>query len=71
MDWLNYHHLLYFWMAAREGGITKACRKLHLTQPTVSGQIRALERALKARLFERAGRTVTLTETGRIVYRYK
>lgn len=70
MDWLNYHHLLYFWMAAREGGITKACRKLHLTQPTVSGQIRALERALKARLFERAGRTVTLTETGRIVYRY-
>lgn len=70
VDWLNYHHLLYFWMAAREGGITKACRKLHLTQPTVSGQIRALERALKTRLLARAGRTVTLTETGRIVYRY-
>lgn len=70
MDWLNYHHLLYFWMAAREGGITKACRKLHLTQPTVSGQIRALERALKTRLFERSGRTVSLTESGRLVYRY-
>ena len=70
MDWLNYHHLLYFWMAAREGGITKACRKLHLTQPTVSGQIRALERALKTRLFERAGRTVRLTETGQVVFRY-
>jgi len=70
MDWLNYHHLLYFWMAAREGGITKACRKLHLTQPTVSGQIRALERALKTRLFERSGRSVRLTETGQVVFRY-
>ena len=70
MDWLNYHHLLYFWMAAREGGITKACRRLHLTQPTVSGQIQALERALKTKLFDRSGRAISLTETGRIVYRY-
>jgi LysR family transcriptional regulator, transcriptional activator of nhaA len=70
MDWINYHHLLYFWTAAREGSITKACRKLHLTQPTVSGQIKALERSLKAKLFDRAGRAITLTETGRVVYRY-
>jgi LysR family transcriptional activator of nhaA len=70
MDWLNYHHLLYFWTAAREGGITKACRKLHLSQPTVSGQIRALEKRLRAKLFERSGRSLVLTETGRIVYRY-
>lgn len=70
MHWLNYHHLLYFWMAAREGSITKACRVLHLTQPTVSGQIRELERALKARLFERSGRSLVLTDTGRLVYRY-
>ncbi|MFM8414923.1 MAG: transcriptional activator NhaR [Planctomycetota bacterium] len=70
MDWLNYHHLLYFWTAAREGSIAAACRRLHLTQPTVSGQIKALERALKARLFERSGRSITLTETGRLVYRY-
>ena len=70
MDWINYHHLLYFWTAAREGGITKACRKLHLSQPTVSGQIRALEKALRAKLFERSGRTVALTDTGRMVYRY-
>jgi LysR family transcriptional regulator, transcriptional activator of nhaA len=70
MDWINYHHLLYFWTAAREGSITKACRKLHLTQPTVSGQIKALERSLKAKLFDRAGRAITLTETGRLVYRY-
>ena len=66
MNWLNYHHLLYFWTAAREGSITKACRKLHLTQPTVSGQIRALEKSLKAELFERSGRSIALTDTGRI-----
>ena len=70
MNWLNYHHLLYFWTAAREGSITKACKQLHLTQPTVSGQIRALERSLKTRLFERSGRSITLTETGRMVFRY-
>ncbi len=70
MNWLNYHHLLYFWTAAREGSIAAACRRLHLTQPTVSGQIKALERALKARLFERRGRSIALTETGRLVYRY-
>lgn len=70
MDWLNYHHLLYFWTAAREGSIAAACRRLHLAQPTVSGQIKALERALKARLFERRGRSIALTETGRLVYRY-
>ena len=70
MNWLNYHHLLYFWTAAREGSITKACRKLHLTQPTVSGQIRALEKSLKAELFERSGRSIALTDTGRVVFRY-
>lgn len=70
MNWLNYHHLLYFWTAAREGSIAAACRALHLTQPTVSGQIKALERALKARLFERRGRSIALTETGQLVYRY-
>jgi len=70
MDWLNYHHLLYFWTAAREGSITKACRRLHLTQPTVSAQIRALEKSLKAALFDRSGKTLALTDTGRMVYRY-
>jgi LysR family transcriptional activator of nhaA len=70
MNWLNYHHLLYFWTAAREGSITKACKQLHLTQPTVSGQIRELEKSLKTRLFERAGRSIRLTEAGQVVYRY-
>lgn len=70
MNWLNYHHLLYFWTAAREGSITKACHVLHLTQPTVSGQIHELERSLKAKLFERSGRSIKLTESGQLVYRY-
>jgi LysR family transcriptional activator of nhaA len=70
MNWLNYHHLLYFWTAAREGSITKACQQLHLTQPTVSGQIRELEKSLKTRLFERSGRSIRLTEAGQMVYRY-
>jgi LysR family transcriptional activator of nhaA len=70
MNWLNYHHLLYFWTVAREGSVTKACRTLHLTQPTVSGQIRLLEKSLKTKLFERSGRSLVLTDTGRLVYRY-
>ena len=70
MNWLNYHHLLYFWTAAREGSVTKACQLLHLTQPTVSGQIHALEKSLKVQLFERSGRSIKLTEAGQLVYRY-
>ena len=70
MSWLNYHHLLYFWTVAREGTIAKACVLLHLTQPTISGQLRSLEKALSAKLFERVGRNLVLTDTGRKVYDY-
>lgn len=70
MDWINYHHLLYFWTVSREGSIARACRILHVTQPTISGQIRLLEQSLGAPLFERAGRGLKLTETGRLVHRY-
>jgi LysR family transcriptional activator of nhaA len=70
MSWLNYHHLLYFWTVAREGTIAKACELLHLTQPTISGQLRSLEKSLGAKLFDRLGRNLVLTETGRVVYRY-
>jgi LysR family transcriptional activator of nhaA len=70
MDWLNYHHLLYFWTVAREGGISKAAAKLSLSQPTISAQIKLLEDALGERLFQRQGRTLVLTEVGRVVDRY-
>ncbi|MBI2186073.1 MAG: transcriptional activator NhaR [Acidobacteria bacterium] len=67
---LNYHHLLYFWTVAREGGISRAAEKLRLSQPAVSAQIKALEASLGERLFQRQGRTIVLTEVGRVVERY-
>src|SRR4051794_30093646 len=70
MDWLNYHHLLYFWTVVREGGVSRAAEKLRLSQPTVSTQVRLLEEALGHRLFDRKGRTLVPTDVGRIVYRY-
>ena len=70
MERLNYHHLLYFWMVAREGTVARAAAKLRLAQPTLSGQIHALEGALNEKLFERAGRGLRLTEMGRMVFRY-
>lgn len=70
MEWLNYHHLLLFWMVAKEGSVTKASQRLRLTQPTVSAQVRALERALGERLLEKRGRGVALTAAGRGVMQY-
>jgi LysR family transcriptional activator of nhaA len=70
MEWLNYHHLLYFWTVVHEGSVAKAADKLRLAQPTVSGQIRALEEALGEKLFARSGRHLVPTEIGRVVYRY-
>lgn len=67
---LNYQHLLYFWTVAREGSVTRASELLHLTQPAVSTQLRTLERSLGQRLFERRGRGLVLTDTGRLVYQY-
>jgi LysR family transcriptional activator of nhaA len=70
VEWLNYHHLFYFYIAAREGSIKRACDVLRLAQPTVSGQIKLLETAIGEPLFDRAGRSLRLTEVGRTVYRY-
>jgi LysR family transcriptional activator of nhaA len=70
MDWLNYHHLLYFWTVAREGSVSKAAERLNLSQPTISAQVRKLEEALGERLFLRTGRSLTLTDVGRLAYGY-
>jgi LysR family transcriptional activator of nhaA len=70
MDWLNYHHLLYFWAVAREGSISAACQKLHLAQPTISGQLKKLEEAVGQKLYDRVGRGLVLTDAGRTVFRY-
>jgi LysR family transcriptional activator of nhaA len=70
MEWMNYHHLLYFWVVAREGSITRAAEVLNLTQPTISAQLQSLEDSLSEKLFERSGRKLALTEMGRVVFRY-
>ncbi len=70
MEWLNYHHLLYFWTVARHGSISRATEELYLAQPTISAQLRALEESLGEKLFARTGRNITLTEMGRVVFRY-
>lgn len=67
---LNYHHLLYFWTVAHEGTVAAACARLNLAQPTISMQIRKLERSIGQKLFRRSGRTLVLTEVGQTVYRY-
>ncbi len=70
MEWLNYHHLLYFYTVAREGSVTRAADALRLAQPTLSGQIRKLEEALDEKLLVRHGRGLVLTDAGQLVYRY-
>lgn len=70
MDWLNYHHLRYFWTVAKEGSVKQAAAKLHVSQPSVSEQVRELEGALGEKLFRREGRGLVLTEAGRVAYGY-
>jgi LysR family transcriptional regulator, transcriptional activator of nhaA len=67
---LNHHQLRHFWTVVHEGGVTRASEKLHLSQPTISGQLRELEATLGERLLTRSGRTLVLTDIGRVVYRY-
>lgn len=70
VEFLNYHHLRYFWTVAREGGLTKAASKLHVSQPTISAQVQALEGTLGEKLFRRAGRNLALTDAGQQVLSY-
>jgi LysR family transcriptional activator of nhaA len=67
---LNYHHLLYFWAVAKEGNLTRAAQSLHVSQSTLSVQIRQLEDQLGQALFTREGRVLSLTEAGRIALAY-
>lgn len=65
---LNYNHLNYFHVAALEGTVAAAAERLGVTQPTVSEQIKALERSLGVTLFERTKAGLRLTEAGRLVF---
>jgi LysR family transcriptional regulator, transcriptional activator of nhaA len=70
MTWLNYHHLYYFWVTAREGSISSASTMLRVGQPTISTSIKNLEESLNQSLFNRKGRGLHLTEAGKVVLDY-
>lgn len=67
---LNYRHLRYFWAVATEGQLTRAARKLHVSQSALSAQIRQLEEQMGHALFDREGRRLKLTEMGHLVLNY-
>src|SRR5690606_7218677 len=70
MNWLNYHHLYYFWATARLGSMAKAAEELKLARPTISAQISNLEHQLGEELFEKSGRSVVMTQFGREIFAY-
>jgi LysR family transcriptional activator of nhaA len=70
MAHLNLKHLRYFWAVASHGSIARASAILHLTPQTISGQLRELEDQIGAKLFAKSGRSLSLTETGRLVFAY-
>jgi LysR family transcriptional activator of nhaA len=63
---LNFRHLYYFWVVAKEGGITRAAERLSLAVQTVSSQLTLLEQSLGKTLFSQQGRRLVLTEAGRV-----
>ena len=70
LDSINYKHLRYFWVVAREGSIIQASERLNITPQTISGQLSKLEERINTPLFERKGRGLQLTDAGRVVMRY-
>lgn len=70
MEWLNYHHLLYFWTVVRAGSVRTASEELRVSPPAISAQLKLLEGQLGQPLLTRSGRRLVLTETGRTVFSY-
>lgn len=70
MEWLNYHHLFYFWSVVRAGSINKASVELRVSAPAISTQLRLLENQFGEKLLVRSGRRLALTEVGRTVFSY-
>ena len=70
LEQLNFHHLFYFWRVAKTSHLTRAAQELHTSQSALSTQIKLLEDRLGEALFEREGRRLLLTDTGRLVHAY-
>lgn len=67
MAGMNYRHLYYFWVVAKEGGFARAAERLDMAIQTISAQVKALEQELGHQLLKPAGRRVVLTEAGTTV----
>lgn len=67
---MNFKHLHYFWVTAKAGGVMRAGEQLHTTPQTLSGQIKLLEDWLGRKLFQKSGRSMELTEDGRLALSY-
>ena len=63
---LNFHHLRYFHAIAREGSLTRAAKRLNLSQSALSVQLRKLEESLGHPLFDREHKSLVLTEAGKM-----
>ncbi len=70
MEWINYHHLLYFWTVIRAGSIGRASQQLRRAPPTISAQLKTLEESFAEKLLVRSPRGVQATEIGQVVYQY-
>ncbi len=69
-EWLNYHHLRYFHAVAQEGSVRGASERLRTSQPSICAQVKQLEVALGEKLYRRSGRSIALTDFGRVIYGY-
>ncbi len=67
---MNFQHVKSFCTIVSEGSFSRAAERLHLTQPTISAQIQALEKTLRTRLFERSAQGISLTQAGRVFHPY-
>jgi len=67
---VNFHHLYYFWQTVKAGSIAAARKKLLLAQPTLSLQLKELERSMDRKLMNRSHRGITLTSDGRVAFEY-
>jgi LysR family transcriptional activator of nhaA len=70
MDFLNYHHLRYFWTVARAGSVRLAAEELGVSQPSISAQLKLLEESLGEQLFHRTGRSLVLSDAGQLALTY-
>lgn len=67
---MNLKHLFYFWKVAKHGGVVRAAEAIHISPQTLSGQIKLLEDRVGTALFKRQGRTLELTEAGKLALEY-